>query len=339
VCERIWRKPSRPYIRVLPEALGVRQKGYTQRLQRILCDFSWEQSFREANQRLREHYGFELCAERIRQTAEEHAHRIDKAHRKRPAVSTLPEHGADWIVTSADGTMIRIAHTGRTKQGQRTRTLEWKEARLCAAQAQGSTEIAYEATLGDVHEWGQCWAHAVKHSQWGARSNIHAVTDGAPCLREQAAQNLGQRHRHTLDLYHVCEYLAAAASTCAHKESAQRWLIRHKNMLLKGKLKNVLANLKKNIEAPDTDDAPVRCAYRYLNSRIESLDYPFAIKHDLPVGSGIIEGGNRHVIQKRLKGPGMAWSAHNAQAMMKARCLKCSGNFDQYWQECAKIAA
>ena len=317
------------------------QKGYTLRLQRILCDFAWEQSFREANRRLHEHYGFELCAERIRKTTEAHAHRINEAHQQRDPVSTLPELGADWIVTSADGTMIRIVRTGQNEQGQRTRKLEFKEARLCAAQAQGNTQITYEATLGDVNEWGQCWAHAVKQAHWGAYSNIYAITDGAPCLREQARQNLGQNHRHTLDIYHVCEYLAAAASTCKHKESDQRWLTRHKNMLLKGKLKNVLANLKKDIE-PDhipEEEAPVRRAYRYLSNRTESLNYPFALAHGLPVGSGMIEGANRNVVHKRLKGPGMAWLVDNAQAMLKARCVVCSGNFDQYWQKCSQIAA
>ena len=341
MCERLWRAPGKSYIRVLPEALGVVQKGYTRRLERIVCDFAWDQSFHETNARLREHYGFELCVERIRQTALRHAQRIEQACRQRDPVGALPAQGADWIVTSADGTMVRLVRTGKEGDRRKTRQLEWKEARLAAAQAHGAKTITYEATLGSVKDLGERWAQAVRQAHWGANSNIYSITDGAPWLYEQATQNLGQNHRHFLDLYHVCQYLAAAAPACAGKEGPARWLTRHKNMLLKGKLDNVLSNLRKNHEPSSCadEDAPARLAHRYLSKRRESLDYPFALQHKLPVGSGIIEGGNRHVIQKRLKGSGMAWAPDSAQAMIQARCIKCSGLIEPYWQECTKIAA
>ena len=38
-------------------------------------------------------------------------------------------------------------------------------------------------------------------------------------------------------------------------------------------------------------------AYRYLNNRRDCLDYKSALKNDLPIGSGLIESGHRHVLQ------------------------------------------
>jgi hypothetical protein len=45
---------------------------------------------------------------------------------------------------------------------------------------------------------------------------------------------------------------------------------------------------------------------RYLENRLDQLDYPSALAVGLPVGSGLIESGNRHLLQARLKLAG-AW--------------------------------
>jgi hypothetical protein len=59
--------------------------------------------------------------------------------------------------------------------------------------------------------------------------------------------------------------------------------------------------------ATPEDVAPVRRGHRYLSNRIGSLDYPRALKLGLPIGSGMIESGHRHVLQARLKKAGAAW--------------------------------
>lgn len=58
-------------------------------------------------------------------------------------------------------------------------------------------------------------------------------------------------------------------------------------------------------EIPD-EEAPVRSCHRYLNNRIDCLDYALAKKRGLPIGSGLIESGHKHVLQARLKQSGMA---------------------------------
>lgn len=68
--------------------------------------------------------------------------------------------------------------------------------------------------------------------------------------------------------------------------------------------------------------APVRTAHRYLCARQHQLDYPQALKRGLPVGTGMIESAHKQIIQKRLKGPGMAWLTQNADAFIKARAQR-----------------
>jgi len=66
----------------------------------------------------------------------------------------------------------------------------------------------------------------------------------------------------------------------------------------------------------------VREARRYLGNRRDPPDYPRALRLDLPIGSGLIESGHRHVLQVRLKRPGTAWLPDNADALAQLRVLR-----------------
>ncbi|MHB8167877.1 MAG: ISKra4-like element ISTvi1 family transposase, partial [Sulfuricella sp.] len=60
--------------------------------------------------------------------------------------------------------------------------------------------------------------------------------------------------------------------------------------------------------APVADsEAPVRQCHRYLNHRVDQLDYQNALARELPIGSGEIESAHRHIVQRRLKLPGAWW--------------------------------
>ena len=166
-------------------------------------------------------------------------------------------------------------------------------------------------------------------------SFVHVVADGAPWIKDISKQTFGQNSKFTIDLYHACEYLAQTSHACSLKESHQRWTTRQKNILLKGGVEKVISNMMPFPENVKTSniDAPVRCAIRYFKNRLDCFDYPMAKQYNLPVGSGVIEGGHRHVIQKRLKKPGMALLKKNAQAMLQARCLIANDQFDEYWKK------
>ncbi|HLS28048.1 MAG TPA: hypothetical protein VK041_05315 [Opitutales bacterium] len=98
--------PGRSHVWLLPEAIGVRCRGLSSKLQAALYDFGIEDSFRLAAYRLNVHYGFGLSPERIRLTtleaAKKHAETLDS----REPVRTLPATGAEAIAAQCDGTMV-----------------------------------------------------------------------------------------------------------------------------------------------------------------------------------------------------------------------------------------
>lgn len=326
VRERIWSRASRAYVRPLPNRLGVSSRGQSRRLQRVLTDFGCEHSFARATQSVREHYGFELGATAVRGATLRHAQRAQTLLEKQyeQPFRLLPEQGAAQVVAEADGTMICTVAPG-ARQGQRPR--DWKEMRLVAAQAKDSVSARYGATFGSVEETGRRWGHCARQAGWGLKSHIHAVADGAEWIRLQCGEVF-----FLCDFYHVSEYLGAAALSC-HPRQPKRWLHTQQKRLRRGAAGKVLAALEPKVEPDHVPDqeAPARNAVRYLKNRLDCLDYPSALQQGLPIGSGLIESGHRHVLHARLKKAGAAWLATSAEQIAQLRVLRANQQWESFW--------
>jgi hypothetical protein len=114
-------------------------------------------------------------------------------------------------------------------------------------------------------------------------------------------------------------------------DKQREWTRRQQGRLLNNQSDKVLRSLQPHLEPPDTQEAPISAAHRYLSQRRDCLDYVSARVSDLPIGSGEIESGHRHVIQKRLKIAGGWWKQTNAQAMLNLRTARANGQWSQHW--------
>jgi hypothetical protein len=331
VREQVWRTGGKKYLRLLPEGIGVSPRGRSRRLERALTDFGCEHSFMHAASRVREHYGFEIGASAVREATLTHAQRAAKKLQEHYEESfrILPSVGAAHVVAQVDGTMICTVAAGKRK-GKRPR--DWKEMRLAAAQAQGKEETFYAATFGEVAEAGRRWGHCARSAGRGLESQIHAVGDGAEWIRSQTRDVFGAQGHFLCDFFHVSEYLAAAAQTCK-PSAADRWRRTQQARLKRGALEKVIDALVPYLEPTDTPDetAPVRNAHRYLTNRTDCLDYPRALRLGLPIGSGMIESGHRHVLQARLKKAGTAWLAQTADHIANLRVLRANRQWLTLW--------
>jgi hypothetical protein len=157
---------------------------------------------------------------------------------------------------------------------------------------------------------------------------VHAVGDGAPWLAAQARERFGANSRYLLDLYHACDYLAAVWP--GDKAEVHR----HRDALKDGRLQSVLNALGEKMEPPETPEpeAPARAALRYLQNRLDQLDYPSALRSGLPVGSGLIESAHRHLLQSRLKIAGAWWTRTHAHNMTQLRVTRANGLWENYWR-------
>lgn len=329
--ERIWCSPTQSYLRPLPQRLGVTPRGRSRRLERVLTDFGCEQAFARAAESLREHYGFELGASAVRTATLKQARRAREqleAHYQEP-FRRLPAKGAEHVIAEADGTMICTVAPGPRK---RPRPREWKEMRLVAAQAQDSATTVYGATFGSVAETGRRWGHCARAAGWGLNSRIHVVGDGAEWIPLQCREVFQSQGHFLCDFFHVSEYLGAAAPTCRAR-SPDAWRRTQQKRLRRGAVPQVIAALAPHLEPEGTaeEQAPVRNSYRYLNNRLAALDYPRALALGLPIGSGMIESGHRHVLQARLKKAGTAWLIDHADQIAHLRVLRANRQWESFW--------
>lgn len=133
-------------------------------------------------------------------------------------------------------------------------------------------------------------------------------------------------------IYHVSEYLAAAAEATQGKK-ANPWRRTQQKRLKRGAVEKVTETLDNYLEPEGTpeEEAPVRNAHRYLTNRTDCLDYPRAIALGLPIGSGMIESGHRHVLQARLKKAGTAWLRDHADQIAHLRVLRANRQWGSLW--------
>ena len=331
VRDRVWCSPTQSYLRPLPERLGVTPRGRSRRLERVLTDFGSEHSFARAAESVQEHYGIKLSASAVRTATLKHAQRaqvqLEKEYQQ--SFRALPAVGAEHVIAEADGTLIRTVQPG-SRKGKRPR--DWQEMRLVAAQAKESATAVYAATFGSVEDAGRRWGHCARQARWGANSQIHALGDGAEWIRLQSQQVFQRQGTFLCDFYHVSEYLGAAAPVFRPNQP-NRWRRTQQSRLKRGAVQKVVATLEPRLEPEGIaeEDAPVRNSHRYLTNRLDCLDYPRALALGLPIGSGLIESGHRHVLQARLKKPGIAWLRTHADQIAHLRVLRANRRWASLW--------
>jgi len=321
------------YIRKFPGYIGVKPKGYSRRLERAMADFGSEESFEMGSRRIKEHYGIEVPKSAVREVTLKHAKRVSKAEEEQPKVRTLSGSGKPMIESMMDGSMVRMVKTG-TKTGDKRKGIEiyWEEAKLEASCAHESLEKHYAVTFEGPTEAGEKLARVTKKAGWGTQSKIHGVGDGAPWIATQFRLQFDKQATFLLDFYHVCEYLWAVAEECLGAN--KQWFNLQKQRLKTGKIELVMSALKK-LAKPDN---AAETAYNYLDNRRDQLFYKESLKAGLSIGSGMIEGGHKHVLQKRLKRPGTRWLGINGHSMADMLVLRANNEWDLYWGSLKKAA-
>ncbi len=252
--------------------------------------------------------------------------------------------GVPTVIAQTDGSMVpTVVTTGVSRAGEKidrrkTRQVQWREARLSLAHQFGSEKVTYAANYKDVEETGRQLLDCVIKSGAGRKTKVHCVGDGASWISSQVDEQFGTQGNYLIDFFHLCQYLSAAAKSIGG--NTDEWLSAQKIHMKENKIRRVLYSLKLFMEDPDVPDdlAPVRACYRYIDNRPGQYNYKEARDENLPIGSGEIESGNRHVIQDRLKRPGAWWAGENIQPMLNLRTLRANDDWDDYWEELSAAA-
>ena len=163
------------------------------------------------------------------------------------------------------------------------------------------------------------------------------VVDGQPSQLiaiNKIMQELNVNATIIMDFIHVLEYLWSAAWCFFKKGSqdAEKWVANQSLKVLRGKAAQVAKGMrikatKNKVKSRLSVD---KCA-KYLLKNKSRLAYDKALEQGFPIASGIIEGACRHLINDRLDITGARWGLDGAEAILKLRSIRSSGDFDSYW--------
>jgi hypothetical protein len=139
-----------------------------------------------------------------------------------------------------------------------------------------------------------------------------------------------------LDIMHVANYLWSAALAFHEEASAGReqWVSERLLAVLHGRASQVAAGMRRSatlrqLSAAERD--PVDDGADYLLDYKPYLQYHHYLTRGMPISTGVIEGACRHLLCDRMDG-GARWSLQGAEAVLRLRALRSSGDFDEYWQ-------
>ena len=313
----------------LDDELGLLPGGLTPRLQASLVRLGSWMPFEHAAREL----GWLTRASVSRPVAERLTEAAGAAYvaEQTAAVETLerrptPEPAGPAIQqVSVDGAMISLVG----KQWVEVKTLAVGTVVQTTTGEVRARDLSYFSRRTDHATFRRLALVETHRRGVGTAGVVVAVMDGADWL-----QKFIDFHRHdavrVLDFPHAVEYLTRASHEAhgAGTAATSAWIGRQAHALKHDGPAPVLAALR---TLPDGEQR--NTALSYLEQRLPHLDYPAFRAAGYPIGSGIVEGANKVVVQNRLKGSGMHWAPHHVDPMLALRTIVCADRWEEAWPQ------
>jgi hypothetical protein len=140
-----------------------------------------------------------------------------------------------------------------------------------------------------------------------------------------------------LDIFHVLEHLGKAA-LCFHDEGspqAREFVTERLKMLLCGRAGRLIGGLKQMLTKQDLSSAKrhsLEQVIGYLEGNRKHMRYEICLAHGYPIGSGVIEGACRNLINDRLELTGMSWTLQGAESVMRLRAVHINKDWNAFWK-------
>ncbi|NJO12269.1 MAG: ISKra4 family transposase [Gammaproteobacteria bacterium] len=264
--------------------------------------------------------------EHTRQRAEGAAHKLssrlsrgEKRNHKRMA-SVAAVYEVALHVRSAEQIMVSESKAARPGGPKPTNKRVW-----------ASVEHSVPEVMDEV------FAETRRRDPRGERHWVMLVDGHEGQLREvyAAIKRHGASVTVIQDFIHVLEYLWGAA-WCLYEEGdpcAEQWVKERAIAILQSKSSAVAAGMRRSATRrglSQSEREPLDKCAEYLLKNRERLDYAHALKEGLPIATGVIEGACRHLVKQRMECSGARWSLKGAEAVLRLRALRMSGDWDDY---------
>lgn len=309
--------------------------------------------FAEATESMNRH-GVALSEKRVRTLSEsvgQTALQAREAELKQFQAGLLPQgdtFAGQRVVIAMDGGRICTRHPqkGRMKQGQKRQGFhaEWREPKLLTFYAidekgqKRNREIFpfCDGTHGGRERFKLLLKMSLHKMGVVKAEHVIFIGDGAPWVWNIVEEIIKELHLDSqtvtqiLDYYHACENLWKVLEALPELTPKQRHRLykKAKNQLKQGQIDSLIERLGQKAQG----HSEAYQALRYFHGHEARCRYDVFLNQNLPLGSGAIESAIRRVVNLRLKGAGMFWLEHNAEAFLHLRCQLKTGRWDSFFQ-------
>lgn len=252
---------------------------------------------------------------------------VEQLERKMPAA----EQGAEKLQISADGARVPLLHGVWAE----VKTLVIGEVQA-PVEEQGETvvhtrNLSYFSRKVNVEEFQRLTLVEMHRRGVERAKEVVAVMDGAEWEQSFTDYHCPQAVR-VLDFAHAAEHISQIGEFLHGKNTPEtkRWLERHLHQL-KHKGPDRLFGEFRKLQNQHPQATEISGNLAYLEKRKQQLQYPLFQMQGWPIGSGIVESGNKLVVEARLKGAGMHWAEEHINPMLTLRNILCSDRWKTEW--------
>jgi hypothetical protein len=140
-----------------------------------------------------------------------------------------------------------------------------------------------------------------------------------------------------LDIFHVLAHLGKAALCFYDQDSpqARQFVTERLRMLLNGRAGRLIGGLKQMLTKQELSGAKRHCLEQvigYLERNRKHMRYEICLAKGYPIGSGVIEGACRNLINDRLELTGMSWTMHGAESVIRLRAIYINKDWKDFWR-------
>lgn len=250
----------------------------------------------------------------------------EKSNRKRMAQVATVYSVAPFPRTAAD-----IVHTLRKADDVDTKRPRPTDKRVWASVEKSPRAVIREA-----------FAEALRRDPDKQRRWV-VLVDGEPKqLRAVKAEARRAAVKVTIlvDIVHVLEYIWGAARALFGESNAkaESWVGDRLLALLNGSSGGDIARTirwwaaRRKLDDSALAAIEKSCGYLADRARTRLMHYEDALRDGLPIATGVIEGACRYLVKDRMDRTGARWSLTGAEAVLRLRAIRASGDFDAYWQ-------
>lgn len=334
--------------RPMKDIFGVEGQTKTPALERALADFGSEDSYKDAEKRFEEHYGFRIgrtsilrVTNKVGQQAERYLEeRLGGYQQKYESPSQNRKPAVSELVSELDGSAVRCGEymtarqAGRTSEegyepDDRVRKVEWKEVRVGLVRPLDESSKKYVCRMGDYDEICEQMFGLAVSLGLTPETQVISPGDGGNGLME-ALDDWFENLQFILDYSHLKTHFYETAEALGIGEDMQDgWVETFLDRIWEGQVDKVINQLR-SLEDNTPNDRLDRLI-RYLERFSDCVDYSDYTEAGWPTGSGEVESAHKYLPQDRLKLPGACWKPESINPMMAIRVIKKNGWWDDFW--------